>query len=778
MALQRLLKKLFTHYYRASLLTIWTILIATSGGWNIYQNRNATVAQAEIEARTIYEHNIAYRKWSTMHGGIYTKITQKHKDYPRSTHDFGDTEAGITFALIDPFLMTKQAYEVLHKQSPSLAAISRTVSLEYAQTSDPYDEPDQWETGGLLRFQAGDPSELTSLATINDKPYLRMLKPYVIDPGCLKCHGRDTYQIGAIRGGMSVAVPMTPYFHTSAKTQRIIALSHLLLWTLGSFAIFRFSAAYRRYQNALLESEEKFRIVSEYAYNFEYWIGGDNRLHFISPSCERLTGYSRDEFLHNPRLLLDIIHPDDMEPYRHHVNSIDAPEHEGTDYRIIRKDGEVRWFSHTCSPVFINNQFLGRRGSSMDVTEHKILEEQLLKARQIECLGQFAGGIAHDFNNVLGSINTFTHLLGEELKSGAPPAAMDYISYIKTAAKLGKNLTSNLLSFGKRQLMHLQKIDLNRIISTIADILKALVDENIRYDFQLADTPCPILADQHQLEQVLINLCTNARDAMKKTGGVILIQTRSVVLDTSLSGALESIPAGRYVTLSVTDSGHGISREHLAKICEPFFTTKDASKGTGLGLSITFNIIKQHSSYLDVKSQLNVGTTFTVYLPTAPEEAADQSNPPAAVDEPSRPPEPTPSRLHAPQTASGTRTILLADDDDLVRHSLSIPLQKNGFQVLLAEDGKKAIASYLDHKHAIGLVILDVVLPLKNGREVATIIRRDNPDLPIIFISGYTDDILSTEFLSSGRYTFYSKPVDMDAFLRDVDSRFPLPEPS
>lgn len=768
------IKKFLGRHYFATLLTLWTLLISASVSWNFFQNLQDTIAKASIEARTIFQHNIAYRKWSTMHGGIYTRITNKNKDNPHFMFELNNQQ-GLGFAVIDPFQMTKQAYEVLHKQTPTLAAISHTVSLDYQQTYDPYDEPDEWERANLLALQKGTIQEASITETINDAPYLRLLKPYVIDQGCITCHGPQEYKVGAVRGGMSVSVPLEPYYETAVSTRQTILLTHILIWCLGCLAIIRFSSAFKQYRATITENEEKFRIVSEFAYNFEYWVKADNELAFISPSCARLTGYSREEFMANPKLLLDIIHQDDIASYRNHLTDITDPEHDGTDFRIIRKDGEVRWFTHTCSPIHINGEFLGRRGSSLDVTEHKKLEEQLMRAKQLEYLGQFAGGIAHDFNNVLGSIKTFTHLLNEEIK-GTNQTAEDYIKYITIAAKLGKNLTSNLLSFGKKQIVNPQKTTLKTIITNIADILKTLVDEEVHYRFAISATDLEISADPHQIEQILINLCTNARDAMDH-GGEITITTEALRLDRPYPGQMGNIPCGNYMTLSITDTGKGIPEAHLNKICEPFFTTKTTSKGTGLGLSIIHTIVKQHNAFLDIKSTINQGTTFTIYIPahttaeitlsSVSKEQPRPELPPHGLEESSSTTAQTAPPLIRQQT-SHRKTILLADDDELIRKSLSIPLEKAGYTVFTAEDGKKAISCFIDKKPILDLVILDVILPHRNGQEIYKIIRKNDSTIPVLFISGYTDTIIPTEMIEEEQLNFIPKPIDLPVFMSTV----------
>lgn len=563
--------------------------------------------------------------------------------------------------------------------------------------------------------------------------------------------------------------------HEDPITKRAMIMPHLLLWLLGSLAIIISAAIFQRYKSTISQNEEKFRILSEFAYNFEYWITESSKLVFISPSCERLTGYSSSMFMDNPKLLLEIIHPDDLKKFQKHIDKIDAPAHNCTDFRIIKKDGEIRWFTHTCLPIYINGQCLGRRCSSMDVTEHKKLEARLSKTEHLEYLGQFAGGIAHDFNNVLSSISTFSHLLGDELAENK--AASDYIKYINIAAKLGKNLTSNLLSFGKKQIVTPRKTYLYEIIANISDILRSLVNEENKLIIEPAPNDLEILADKHQIEQILINLCANARDAMPGSG-TINISTKALTLDTPRQGCIDEIPAGRFMLLSVSDTGQGISPENLPKVCEPFFTTKGPSKGTGLGLSIIHTIIKQHHAFFDIKSTVNKGTVFYIYFPTKGQtwtpEPGEKSRPvigpsPPETQEPAPAPPAASTSEPDGQKSLLAKTILLADDDEMIRRALSIPLESMGIQVLPAEDGKKAISIFIDQKSKIDLAVLDVVLPFHNGPEIYKVIHRNCPEMPVIFISGYSENIIPAKILEQKNVHFMSKPLDIQMFTQIID---------
>lgn len=765
------IKQFLARNYLISLLILWSTLISASITSNLYQNHRDTIAKAKIEARTIFRHNIAYRKWSTMHGGIYTKITEKNKDNPHAIFNIEGKQNEVAFEIIDPSQVTRQAYEVLHNQAPNLAAISHTVSLDYQKTADPYDKPDAWEASSLRALEAGELDETSSITTINNAPYLRLLMPYIVDRGCFTCHGHE-FTIGNVSGGMSVAVPMQPYYETAVQTERTTVITHILLWFLGCIAIIKFSNAFKRYRSTIIESEKKFRIVSEFAHNIEYWLGKDHNLIFISPSCLELTGYSRDELIANPELLESMIKTDDRYAYRLLLSNNDSHGFTSHPLRINKKDGQERWVTHTVTPIHVDGEYLGRRGSCADVTEQKKLEEQLAQSKQLECLGQFAGGIAHDFNNVLGSINTFAHLLREEIKDSNKDAA-EYIKYIKIATKLGKNLTSNLLSFGKNQVIETQKTSLAKIITDISDILKSLIDESFHFTINLTEEDYEITADPHQVEQILINLCTNARDAMPG-GGDITISTRNLSLNEPLAGSLETIPPDHYMVIDVKDSGHGIQPENIKKICEPFFTTKSSAKGTGLGLSIIYNIVKQHKAFINVESVVNQGTTFSIFIKTSGHRSPFDSplrkpSEPAAQN--SAPDQETVALSTTSTTevqSSRSKTVLVADDDELIRGALQLYLEHLGHQVLLAENGKTAIRIFLDQQESIDLVILDVIMPHRNGREVYEIIQKNNKSTPVLFISGDTGHIVSEEMIQQEKLNFLQKPIDFETFTATI----------
>ncbi|MFH1215474.1 MAG: ATP-binding protein [Pseudomonadota bacterium] len=611
MDLKTLVKKADEHRHGLHLLIVWSILIAASAVWNIHENYSGTSSKALIEAKTIFQHNLAYRRWNAMNDGVYVKVSERTPPNPYILDETRDltTKEGVKLTIINPFQMTRQAYDLLRIQSPELAVLNRTVSLNPINQDN---EPDEWERKALLLFEKGK-GEMSDITTINGAPFMRLIAPYVTEERCLKCHEYQGYHIGDIRGGMSVAVPMQPYWDAAGSARKIIVMTHLLLWLLGTLAITLFFASFKKYKIALRQNEEKFRIVSEFAYNFEYWINEKREISFISPSCDRITGYSREDFLNSSQLMYDLVHPDDKVLFKKHLADFGDPPHEDIEFRIITKDGDVRWMAHTCTPIYVDGKFLGRRGSNRDITTNKKLKEELQQAKKVEEIGRFAGGIAHDFNNVLTSVSSLTSLLKGQINHDKPQL-QKIVNYILIATKLGQNLTSNLLMFGRKRTTNLEKLKLNGTITKLENVIGSLLSDLIACSITLDDSESYVMIDQHQVEQILINLSINARDAMPAGGSLGICTSRKTIGKTYLC-RYGDIPRGDYMVLSISDTGHGIAEEILDKIFHPFFSTKPDNKGTGLGLSIIHDIVLQHKGYIDVKSVLKEGTVFSVYFP-------------------------------------------------------------------------------------------------------------------------------------------------------------------
>ncbi len=413
-----------------------------------------------------------------------------------------------------------------------------------------------------------------------------------------------------------------------------------------------------------------------------------------------------------------------------------------------RKSGEPVWVSIN---AMVKRDELGRLlwidGIFEDINDKKQLETQLLHSQKMEAIGTMAGGVAHDFNNILTAIMGYGNLL--KMKTPPDNPNINYLVSLLAAADKAAQLTKSLLAFSRKQVINLKPCELNDIVEGMIKMLHRLIDDDFQLTFSLHSSPLPIQADHGQIEQVLLNLVTNARDSMPN-GGLICVSTDRVTLDREFIIKHDMDTAGEYSVLSVSDNGIGMPKEIIQRIFEPFFSTKEVGRGTGLGLSIVYGIVKQHKGDISVYSEIDKGTTFRIYLPIA--RHLDQEL----------------KSVTAVSTTGGTETILVAEDNNEVRSLIREILECGGYTVILTRDGEDAVNKYRQHASEIDMVLLDVVMPRKNGKEAYEAIKLINPHISVLFMSGYTADIIHQKgILEEGVY-FISKPISPDILLSKI----------
>lgn len=411
--------------------------------------------------------------------------------------------------------------------------------------------------------------------------------------------------------------------------------------------------------------------------------------------------------------------------------------------------GKDRYIAFEASPIF-------NRGGTMiasietlqDLTDSKRLEEQLLQAQKIEAIGQLAGGVAHDFNNILTAIVGYAHLTLVKMPNDEP--LRKNVEQILQASDKATALTQSLLAFSRKQILNPKTVDLNDIVNRLEKLLIRLIREDIQIATMMTAEALNVFADTGQVEQVLMNLVTNARDAMPK-GGQIVIRTETILMDSAFVSAHGFGKSGRYALLSISDTGEGMDAKTREKIFEPFFTTKEQGRGTGLGLAMVYGIIKQHEGFIDVYSEPGIGSTFRIYLPITAGiiEAREAAKDHVTI-------------------RGGTETVLLAEDDNALRKLISTILRNQGYTVLEAVDGADAVQQYAENRAVIHLLILDGIMPRKNGREALDEIRLINPSVKALFVSGYTGDIISRQGLLEPGFNVIQKPLAPSALLNKV----------
>jgi PAS domain S-box-containing protein len=463
--------------------------------------------------------------------------------------------------------------------------------------------------------------------------------------------------------------------------------------------------------------------------------------------AERLYGYQSGEVMGKH---ISIVYPDDQ--YEIMQRRILKPLLERGSYEIeLRntKKSKEEFYVHLSLSLRYDSagEVIGIIGCHNDITEHKRLEEQLRHSQKMEAIGQLAGGIAHDFNNILTAIIGYGNLL--QLRLGENHQLRAYVEQILTSSERAANLTQSLLAFGRKQVIDPRQIELNQIVRSVERLLSRLISEDIEVKIELADGDLTVLADVAQIEQVLMNLSTNARDAMPE-GGKLTIRTGILELDNKFIKAHGYGKPGRYAVISVEDTGMGMSEKTRDRVFEPFFTTKEVGKGTGLGLSIVYGIVKQHNGYVNVKSAPGKGSTFTIYLPTVKVLSKQASEVPFQP------------------LVGGSETILIAEDDSEVRKLTKNLLEEFGYSIIEAKDGEDAIVKFMKNKRRVDLIILDVVMPKKNGKEVYEEIKKNVPYVKALFTSGYTADVIHKKGVLDEKLNFISKPVSPKELLKKV----------
>jgi len=892
---------------------VWTLVLICSFAWFCYLQRENLLEIAKAEARIAFEKDTLYRKWVTGHGGVYVPVSDLTPPNPYLSHlperDI-ITPSGKKLTLVNPAYMTRQVFELAAQQKKLVRGhITSLNPIRHENAADP------WETKALLAFDAGA-KELGELQVIDGLQHFRLMRPFITEKGCLKCHAAQGYKLGDIRGGISVTVPLSAF---SAYNNRLIAGSaagHGLIWLLGIGMIYLGRRALSRSATEIRQSEERYRTVADFTSDWEYWIAPDGRFRYVSPSCEQVCSFTQDEFYRDPELLMKVVRPEDRRLFADHVHvTVEGSTPEPIDFRIITRSGEERWVSHVCRTVYdsqgresgqrasnrditprkkaeealheqallleleiaerqvtqealeeqaavleeevaermqaeeairaseekfsaafqlaplimsisnledgtlleLNDKFaqsfgysreeaLGRTSVELgimpgdarsrlmaslaqdgqvagvelmlrersgrvlkcvyyckrinvlrekrllsiivDVSEQRKLEEQILQSQKMEAIGQLAGGVAHDFNNMLTVILGLAHL--SMLKVSEGEELWQYLTQISKAAQRSSEITRQLLTFSRKEIVSPRAVNLNELARDAQKTLFRLIGEDIRLMFTPAADLWTIRIDPSQMDQILVNLAVNARDAMPD-GGILSMESANVrITETSVLYRIDAAP-GDFVQLTVSDSGTGMDRKTQDRIFEPFFTTKETGKGTGLGLSTVYGIVTQNKGFITVYSEPGHGTSFRLFFPRITGEAEAE----AKVRE---------------EVPTGTGTVLLVEDDNMVRWMTTQTLELTGYTVLQAGSPREAIEICENAETRIDIILTDVVMPGMNGRQMMERINVIRPGIRTLFMSGYTRDLVAQRGVVDEGMHFIQKPFNMNSLADKINS--------
>jgi PAS domain S-box-containing protein len=510
-------------------------------------------------------------------------------------------------------------------------------------------------------------------------------------------------------------------------------------------------------QEQLVEAEQKYRSIVDNANFGVFQSTPDGRYLTVNPALATMLGYSSIEDLYASLTSIPdqlYVDPERRQEFKRLLEEHGAVQH--FELQAYRKDRSKMWIAANVRAVRQNGVITHYEGINEDITQYKLLQDQFRQAQKMEAVGRLAGGIAHDFNNSLAVITGYSDLLQLHLSPGDPLRA--YAEEVGKAGRRAASLTRQLLGFSRKQVIHPVVLDLNTVIGEMEQMIRRLIGDDIQVAFKREPQLGRVKFDPGQLEQILMNLAVNARDAMP-TGGKLWLETSNVEVDNAYALQNPYAKPGRYVMLSVSDSGCGIDSETQRHIFEPFFTTKSPGKGTGLGLSTVYGIVKQNGGTVNVYSEVGKGSTFRIKFPLT-QEGSEES-------EPAQP---------AKERLTGSESILLVEDEEALRALAHTCLVSRGYRVLEAESPAEARRVIAERPTHIDLLLTDVIMPGASGPELAKLLREINPQLKVLFMSGYSGDLLAQHGVLEPGILLLEKPFSMDSLLATVREAIGVPE--
>ena len=729
---------------------LWSIMISVSLTWGLHQQGHHLLESATVAARVNINKDLSFRRWATSHGGVYVTPTEHTPPNPYLNVVTRDvvTTTGRPLTLMNPAYMLREMQQDFGDEYGTRSHLTSLKLLNPANAADP------WQVKALSSFERGG-KELLEMQYVDDQPYLKLMLPVFVEAGCLKCHAQQGYQVGDVRGGIDSSIPLAPFLARTLESSIELTVSHGAIWLLGISGLLLFyrrehslAAENQRSEDALRASEERFRLAADTANDLVYEWDLQEEVQWFGRIDEML-GYGKGEFPRTLQGWKESVHPDDRDLVMAAIQAhLEGGDPYALKYRIRRNDDVYLWWSARGAVVKAPDGTPVRWiGTVTDISEQLKLEESLRQSQKMEAIGTLAGGIAHDFNNILSAVVGYTELALMEVTENTD--VHNYLCEVGTAAARATELVRQILTFSRKQKQDKQPLQVALIVKEALKLLRASIPTTVEIRQEIV-SQAMVLADPTQIHQLIMNLCTNGYQAMVEHGGVLGVTLQDIDFEQeTMDGAIELSP-GRYLLLAVSDSGCGMDKDVLARIFDPYFTTKGVGKGTGLGLAVVHGIVKDLQGRVSVYSEPGRGTTFHVYLPVIAGEAV-----PEVVAE-------------AVPLAMGHERVMVVDDESAIRDLATKFLTQSGYQVDAFVNGLEAWQAISEAPDHWDLLITDQTMPEMTGTQLAAKMLEIRPDLPIILCSGYSGIMESDEARKAGVDVYLQKPLNRNVFLTEV----------
>ncbi len=754
--LEPLIRPGYLRRYLVGAWIAWTALVVVSAGLNVQNERDTTIQLAAAEARASFNKDVVYRRWATMHGGVYVPITETTPPNPFLTVPNRDvtTESGIRMTLINPAYMMRQVFQISTGQYGTRGHITAPHPL------NPQNAADSWEAIALERFAAGE-TEIHEIAMLGAERYMRLMQPFWIEPGCRRCHNEA---VGSLRGGISISVPMRFYDELYRAFARRTLLLHgtiglfgwlgifatgramqrqLENWAQASAEIQRSEAELRRTSEALAISETRHRIVAENISDMITEFDADGRILYANDRCQDMLGYSPAELV--GKHSSPFMHPDDRDAAMTLLYDLARTPGKRISHtlRLLRRDGTAIWADCDGVCTALPGEKPRVYVASRDITEQRRSQESLLASSRLAAVGSLASGVAHEFNNLLTiQKNNATLLLLDRERHPLSDAAARCLQAIVESADRGAEIVRSLGGIALPKPPAQAAFDLVALLEHLLRVQQRTLEFNHILVRRRWATPClGAYADKGQVEQVLINVLQNAVHAMiPKEGGTLTIETSKE--ETT-------------VRVAISDTGVGMDEATRARIFDPFFTTKGSHAedalgipGTGLGLAISQKLVLENGGRIEVTSANGSGTTVTIVLPAAPGGGPCAAEPPPVVE--------------SGPAIENKLELMIIEDDDAQRDSLAELLAHLGFDRPAAfARGQDALAAA--RRAPPRIVLLDYVMPEMNGRELMREMSRIDPGIRFIVLTGTLEPAFDPELEPDA---ILAKPIDFTDLAR------------